>query len=79
MELAWYEARLARAFPNATEHELAWEISLVRGYARIHAVALLNGEACIWPDPRLSTTGRYLLQVADLVRDVRQHGIPCDL
>jgi len=51
----------------------------VRGHARILATALMHGEPQIWPDPRLSAVGRHLLQVRDLVTDIRTHGIACDL
>ena len=77
--MSWYEAQLARAFPNAEQNELDWHTSLVRGYARIHATALLNGEPTIWPDPRLSAVGRHLLQVGELVNEIRTNGIACDL
>lgn len=79
MELAWYEAQLARAFPGTSEDYRDWHISLVRGYARIHAAALLHGEPQIWPDPRLSAVGRDLLRVREIVDDLRTHGIECDL
>lgn len=79
MELAWYEAQLARAFPGTTEEYRDWHISLVRGHARIHATALMHGEPAIWPDPRLSAIGRHLRQVTELVREIRATGIQCDL
>lgn len=69
---AQYYALLARALPGATLRELQWEISLVRGWSLIHAAGLLAGEAFIWPDPRLSTSGRALLRVQRLREAVRR-------
>lgn len=63
---AQYYALLARALPGATLHELQWQVSRVRAWALIHAAGLLAGEAFIWPDPRLSTSGRTLLAVREL-------------
>lgn len=79
MGRAWYEAQLSRAFPNASQHELDWGISLVRGYARIHAASILHEEPVIWPDPRLSEAGRHMLQVRDLAHKIRTEGLQCDL
>lgn len=79
MELAWYEAQLARAMPGTSEHERDWHISLVRGYARIHAAAVMHGEPQIWPDPRLSAIGRHLMAVGKMVAEIREKGIECDL
>jgi hypothetical protein len=79
VELAWYEGQLAQAFPGSTEHERDWQVSLVRGHARIHAQALLRGEPQIWPDPRLSAIGRHLMKVGQMVREIREGGIECDL
>jgi hypothetical protein len=52
-------------------------MSLVTGYAMIHAHASLNGEPLIWPDPRLSKIGRRLLAVQDLID--HPEGVECDL
>ena len=76
---AWFEAQLTRAFPNSSEHEKDYHISLVKAYARIHATALLHHEPVIWQDPRLSSIGRHLRKVAHLVRKIREHGLECDL
>ena len=51
----------------------------MRGHARLHAAALMHGEPQIWPDPRLSAIGRHLLKVGELVKEIREHGIECDL
>ena len=72
MPAAQYYALLARALPGATLHEMQWQVSLVRGWAMIHAAGLLAGEAYIWPDPRLSSSGRALLRVRDLREAVRR-------
>lgn len=39
----------------------------------------MHGEPQIWPDPRLSAVGRHLLQVSELVNEIRMNGIACDL
>ena len=77
--MSWYAAQLARAFPNATQHELDWCISLTRGYTQIHAAAYLHHEPQIWPDPTRSDIGRNLLAVRDLIDDIKENGIACDL
>jgi hypothetical protein len=53
---------------------MIWEISLVEGWAMIHAGGLLHGESFIWPDPRLSTAGRIMLRVHQL-RDAVRKGV----
>jgi hypothetical protein len=45
---------------------MRWHISLTEGWSLIHAAGLLAGETYIWPDPKLSTTGRLLLRVNHL-------------
>jgi hypothetical protein len=52
-------------------------MSLVQGYACILAHALMRGETMIWPDPRLSPTGRHMLAVQHLLDHPDQ--IECDL
>mgnify|MGYP007090097834 CR=1 FL=1 len=69
---AQYYALLARALPGATLQELQWEVSLVRGWSVTLAAGLLAGEAFIWPDPRLSTSGRAMLRVQQLREAVRR-------
>lgn len=52
--------------PNETRHELRWEVSLVEGWSRIHAAGIMHGESFIWPDPKLSRTGRAFLKLQEL-------------
>lgn len=69
---AQYEVLLARAFPGADPDRLLWHISRVRGWSVIHASGILNGEAFIWADPRLSAAGRAMLRVQDLQEKYRR-------
>jgi hypothetical protein len=52
-------------------------MSLVKGYAAILAHQVMQGQALIWPDARLSTIGRHMLRVRELLRQPEQ--IECDL
>lgn len=63
---------LARAYPGADPDTLLWRISLVRGWSAIHASGILNGEAFIWPDPRLSAGGRAMLRALELQEKYRR-------
>jgi ABC-type cobalamin transport system permease subunit len=70
---AQYYALLSRAFHGGvSRQEMRWQVSLAEGWAMIHAAGLLAGEAYIWPDPRLSSSGRALLRVRDLREAVRR-------
>ena len=48
-----------------------WEISQVEAWAMILAGGILEGEAYIWPDARLSESGRKMLKLQDLSREVK--------
>lgn len=72
MRGAQYYALLARALPGTPLHALRWHISLVDGWSLIHAAGILHGESFIWPDPRLSTSGRAMLRVRDLRAQFRR-------
>lgn len=64
---AQYYALLSRAYHGTTtREEMRWHISLTEGWSLIHAAGLLAGETYIWPDPKLSTSGRLLLRVNQL-------------
>lgn len=69
----WYDTSLAQALPGENREE----VSLVRGYAAIHAHAVMQGHAMIWPDPRLSKAGRHMLRVQQLLQHPEQ--VECDL
>lgn len=51
---------------------MRWEISLVEGWAMILAGGILDGEAYVWPDARLSRTGRKMRKVKDLAEKVKR-------
>lgn len=57
---AQYAVMLAAAVPRLTLAEIRWEIPLALGWSLIHARALLDGEAMVWPDSSLSKTGRWI-------------------
>ena len=42
-----------------TEDYIRWQLPLCRGRAYVHAFRLMEGEAMMWPDRRLSETGRW--------------------
>jgi hypothetical protein len=42
-----------------TEDYIRWQLPLSRGRAYAHALRLMDGEAMMWPDRRLSETGRW--------------------
>jgi len=42
-----------------TEDYIRWHLPLARGRAYVHAFRLMEGEAMMWPDRRLSETGRW--------------------
>jgi hypothetical protein len=42
-----------------TEDYIRWHLPLSRGRAYVHAFRLMEGEAMMWPDRRLSETGRW--------------------
>lgn len=70
MRAAQYYALLARALPGTALDDLRWKVSLVMGWSLIHAAGILHGESFIWPDARLSTTGRAFLKL----REARARG-----
>ena len=64
---AQYYALLSRAFPGGvTRHEMQWDIDLVEGWSAIHAAGIIEGQSWIWPDARLSKSGRAMLRVQSL-------------
>ena len=73
---AWYTTSLAQALPGSSEAERQ-AMSLVQGHACILAHSLMRGETMIWPDPRLSPTGRHMLAVQHLID--HPEDIECDL
>jgi hypothetical protein len=42
-----------------TEDYIRWQLPLSRGRAYVHALRLMEGESMLWPDRRLSETGRW--------------------
>jgi hypothetical protein len=42
-----------------SEAFIRWELPLARGRAYVHALRLMEGEVMVWPDRRLSETGRW--------------------
>jgi len=66
VQLAEYFVLLARALPGTPLAELEWGVSLVRGWCFIHAAGILDGNAYIWPDARLSRVGRRLLRLQSM-------------
>lgn len=56
---AQYAALVARALPSMTLEQIEWELPLTKGWALVHAGSLLAGEPMMWPDRKLSKTGRW--------------------
>jgi hypothetical protein len=70
---AQYYALLSRAFNGGvTRYEMMWEISLVEAQSMFHAAGLLEGESYLWPDPRLSKSGREMLRIREMREQFRQ-------
>lgn len=63
---AQYYALLARALPGTPIYDLRWNVSRVEGWSLIHAAGILHGESFIWPDARLSRTGRSFLRLQEV-------------
>lgn len=61
---------LASVYPSLTPDQIE-DYPLVRGWADIHAKRTQEGEALMWPDLRLSLTGRWLLSVREKLRRQR--------
>lgn len=55
---AQYVAVIARG-TGWTEDFIRWHLPLSRGRAYVHALRLMEGEAMMWPDRRLSEVGRW--------------------
>jgi hypothetical protein len=55
---AQYVAVIARG-TGWTEDFSRWQLPLSRGRAYVHALRLMEGESMLWPDRRLSETGRW--------------------
>jgi hypothetical protein len=68
-----YYTLLARALPGTPLHSLKWHISRVEGWCAIHGAGILDGNTYMWPDPRLSQSGRRMLRIRDL-RESFQNG-----
>lgn len=62
MAEAQYIAVIARG-TGWSEDYIRWQLPLARGRAYVHALRLMDGEAMMWPDPRLSETGRWWQRV----------------
>lgn len=61
---AQYYALLSQAYSGGVSRvEMQWEIDLVEGWSAIHSAGILEGQAYIWEDARLSTNGRAMLRV----------------
>lgn len=73
---AEYYALLSRAYPGGvTRDEMMWEISLTEAHAMMLASGILQGGAYVWPDPRLSTSGRQMLRVQAKLERWRKDGV----
>lgn len=55
---AQYVAVIARG-TGWPEDYIRWHLPLSRGRAYVHALRLMEGEAMVWPDRRLSEVGRW--------------------
>lgn len=76
MRDAEYYALLSLAFNGGvTRYEMFWQISLTEAQNMIHASGILRGNTYIWPDPRLSESGRAMLAVRDQIQTWRTKGL----
>lgn len=75
MRSADFYALLSRAYPGGvTRDEMRWEISLTEAYGMILASGILHGGAFVWPDPRLSRSGRQMLKLRDKLERWKTEG-----
>jgi hypothetical protein len=54
-----------------TEDYIRWQLPLSRGRAYVHALRLMEGESMLWPDRRLSETGRWWTRVRNVFCDLK--------
>lgn len=58
-----------------TEDYIRWQLPLSRGRAYVHALRLMEGESMLWPDRRLSETGRWWESVRNRKAQPKEHSL----